>query len=152
MGWLSDQNDKADTLIREVAELLVPAGETLLGAAYANQQSTFSVKLFVLGVTEQHLIIQRVDRKWKPEGAVVIATPGEVEVGNIFSEGAQWTLGDKDMQLRFTARGEKYKLNILGGNLLENVLSSEGQAVGLNALADFLRRAKQSWSGLAKSG
>lgn len=144
MGWLSDQNAKADALIRGVAEPLVPAGESLLGAAYANQQSTFSTKLFVVAVTEQHLIIQQVDRKWKTDGAPVIATPAEVEVGNIFSEGAAFTLGDKDRQLRFTAKGEKYKLNILGGNLLENVLAGDGQLGGLDALVAFLRRAKQS--------
>lgn len=142
MGWLSDRNAQADALIRGVADPLVPAGETLLGAAYANQQSTFSTKLFVLGVTEQHLIIQQVDRKWKSDGAPVVVTPSEVEVGNIFSEGAAFTLGDKDHQLRFTARGEKYKLNILGGNLLENALAGDGQLGGLDALVAFLRRAR----------
>ena len=145
MGWMGDQKAKADVMIRSVAAPLVPPGETLLGAAYANQQSTFGgVKLYVLGVTEEHLIIQRVDRKWNADGAAVVVAPGEVEVGNIFSDGAQWTLGDQDMQLRFGARGEKYKLNILGGNLLENALAGDGQKHGLDALVGFLRRAKQS--------
>lgn len=145
MGWFSNQNAKADAMLAEVAGQIVPPGETLLGASFANQQNTFStkLKLFVIGVTEQHLLIQPVDRKWKPDGPAVALTPDEVEVGNIFSEGAMLSLGDKDRQLRFTARGEKYKLNILGGNILENALASAGQKQGLDALIAFLQRAKQ---------
>jgi hypothetical protein len=144
MGWLADRNDQADALMAAAVTPLVPAGDTLLGAAYANQSGGLSSKLFVLGVTEQHLIIQQVDRKWQPKAPAVVVTAGEVEVDNIFSEGAAFALGDKDSQLRFRTRGERYKLNILGGNLLENALAGDGQLRGLGAVVDFLRRAKAS--------
>jgi hypothetical protein len=144
MGWLADRNDQADALMTATVTPLVPPGETLLGAAYTTQPGSFSAKLFVLGVTEQHLIIQQVDRKWQVKDAAVVVTPAEVEVDNIFSEGAALALGDKDTQLRFRTRGEKYKLSILGGNMLENALAGDGQLQGLNAIVDFLRRAKHS--------
>ena len=143
MGWLADRNDQADALMTAAVAPSVPNGENLLGAAYANQSGTFSATLFVLGVTEQHLIIQQVDRKWQAKRAAVVVTPAEVEVDNIFSEGAGLALGDKDTQLRFRTRGEKYKLNILGGNVLENALAGDGQLQGLAAVVDFLRRAQR---------
>lgn len=143
MGWLADRNDQADALMTATVTPLVPPGESLLGAAFANQSGGLSSKLYVLGVTEQHLIIQQVDRKWHAKDAAVVVKTAEIEVDNIFSEGARLTLGDKDSQLRFRARGEKYKLNILGGNMLENALASDGHLQGLNAVVDFLRRAKR---------
>ena len=77
MGWLADRNDQADALMAAAVAPSVPNGENLLGAAYANQSGTFSAKLFVLGVTEQHLIIQQVDRKWQAKDAAVVVTAAE---------------------------------------------------------------------------
>lgn len=141
MGWMADKQAEAAAMIRAVIEPSVPAGETLQGAVYANKKSSFSTKLYAIGVTEQHILIQPVDRKWKPDGPVVIATAGEVQVGNIFSEGATWTLSDKDMEIRFKAKGEDYKLFVLGGTMIENALAGSGQVDGLGALVGFLRTA-----------
>jgi len=141
MGWMSDKQAEAAKLIRAVIEPSVPAGETLRGAVYANKKSSFSAKLYAIGVTDQHILIQPVDRKWKPDGAVVVATAAEVEVGNIFSEGATWTLSDKDMEIRFKAKGEDYKLLVLGGTMIEDALAGSGQVDGLGALVGFLRTA-----------
>ena len=71
MGWMSDKQAEAAKMIRAVIEPSVPAGETLRGAVYANKKSSFSAKLYAIGVTDQHLLIQPIDRKWKPEGAPV---------------------------------------------------------------------------------
>ena len=141
MGWMADKQADAAALIRAVLEPSVPAGETLRGAVYANKKSSFSVKLFAIGVTDEHIIIQPVDRKWKPEGAPVIATAPELQVGNIFSDGATWTLSDKDQEIRFKAKGEDYKLLVLGGTMLENSLAGSDQVDGLGALVAFLRTA-----------
>jgi len=92
-------------------------------------------------VTDQHIIIQPVDRKWKPEGAPVIATAAELQVGNIFSDGAMWSLSDKDQEIRFKAKGEDYKLLVLGGTIIENTLAGTDQVDGLGALVAFLRTA-----------
>lgn len=141
MGWMSDKQAEAAKLIRAVLEPSVPAGETLNGAVYANKKSSFSAKLYAIGVTDQHILIQPVDRKWKPDGAIVIATADELQVGNIFSDGATWTLSDKDQEIRFKAKGEDYKLLVLGGTMLENALAGGDQVDGLGALVAFLRRA-----------
>ena len=141
MGWMSDKQAQAAALIRGVLEPSVPPGETLTGTVYANKKSSFSAKLYALGVTDQHLLIQEVDRKWKPVGTPVIATADELKVGNIFSDGATWTLSDKDQEIRFEAKGQDYKLLVLGGNMLENALAGSDQVDGLGALVEFLRRA-----------
>ncbi|HZI45396.1 MAG TPA: hypothetical protein VFD53_09260 [Ilumatobacter sp.] len=141
MGWMSDKQAQAAALIRGVLEPSVPPGETLTGTVYANKKSSFSAKLYALGVTDEHLLIQEVDRKWKPVGAPVIATAGELKVGNIFSDGATWTLSDKDQEIRFEAKGQDYKLLVLGGNMLENALAGSDQVDGLGALVEFLRKA-----------
>jgi hypothetical protein len=138
---MADKQAEAAALIRAVLEPSVPAGETLRGAVYANKKSSFSAKLFAIGVTDEHIIIQPVDRKWKPEGAPVIATAPELQVGNIFSDGATWTLSDKDQEIRFKAKGEDYKLLVLGGTMLENSLAGSDQVDGLGALVAFLRTA-----------
>jgi hypothetical protein len=140
MGW-SDKQAQAAELIKQALEPSVPAGEALAGCVYATQSGTFSNKLFAIGVTDQHLLIQQVDRKWKPSAPVVVATADEIEVGNIFSNGAKWTLTDKDREIRFKAKGEKYKLNVLGGNMIEDKLAGGAQADGLQTLARFLQTA-----------
>jgi len=141
MGWMSDKQAETATRLRAVVDPQVPAGETLRGAVYATKPSTFSAKLFAVGVTDQHLLVQEIDRKWKPVGAALVATAGEIKVGNIFSDGAKWSLGDKDQEIRFEAKGQDYKLMVLGGTLLENALAGGDQVDGLQALVAFLRTA-----------
>lgn len=140
MGW-SDKQAQAAELIMQALQPSVPAGEALAGCVYATQSGTFSNKLFAVGVTEHHLVIQQVDRKWKPVEPPILAAPSDIKLGNIFSEGAEWTLGEKDMEIRFEAKGEKYKLSVLGGNMLENKLAGKDGVAGLEALAAFLRSA-----------
>jgi hypothetical protein len=140
---MSDKQEQMAEIIRGVVEPSVPAGETLTGAVYGNKRSSFSTKLYAVGTTEQHLLIQEVDRKWRPVGDAVVATPDEVEVGNIFSEGAMWTLSGKDQEIRFKAKGQDYKMAVLGGTMFENKLAGGAQVDGLQALVGFLRSAKQ---------
>ncbi len=145
MGWLADKNQQADEMMHRVIAPGVPSGETLRGAVYAHQQGTFSTKLYVIGVTEHHLLLQPVDRKMQPNAPVIALHAGEIEVGNIFGEGAGLLAydGKKGQEIRFNARGEKYKLMSLGGNFLENRLAGDGQLAGLTALAEFLRTAQR---------
>jgi hypothetical protein len=97
--------------------------------------------LFAVGVSDQHLLVQEIDRKWKPVGTALVATAGEIKVGNIFSDGAKWSLSDKDQEIRFEAKGQDYKLMVLGGTLFENALAGGEQVDGLQALVAFLRTA-----------
>jgi hypothetical protein len=139
MGWFGDKNAEAAARLRSTLGPLVPAGESLAGCVYATQQSTFSVSMYAIGVTEQHLIIQPIDRKWKLNGSPVLATRDEIDVGNLFSDGAFWSTGAKSQQMRFTVRGEKYEFWMMGGNWVENKLGGDEQAQGVTVLYDFLR-------------
>ena len=143
MGWMADKQAEAAAMLQALIEPLVPHGETLVGCVHATKRGRMSAKLFAVGVTDQHLILQEVDRKWKPDGTPVIVTPGQIEVGNVFSEGAMFSLSDKDQEIRFKAAGEDYKLMVLGGTLVENALAGGAQVDGLQALAGFLRQAKR---------
>jgi hypothetical protein len=144
MGWMSDKQDQAAAMLRDVIEPSVPAGETLAGCVYGTKRGTFSAKLYALGVTDRHLVIQEVDRKWRPVGDAVVAAPADVTVGNIFADGAAWSLSNKDQEIRFQARGQDYKLMVLGGTLIENALAGAAQVDGLQALVGFLRTARQA--------
>lgn len=143
MGWMSDKQAEAADRLRAVIAPNVPTGETLVGCVHATRRSTFSAKLYALGVTDRHLLIQEVDRKWQPAGAPVVVAPQEVAVGNIFGEGATLSLGSKDQEIRFTAAGQDYKLMVLGGTLMENALAGTDQVDGLQALVAFLRSARR---------
>ena len=80
MGWMADKQAETATRLRAVIDPQVPAGETLRGAVYATKPSTFSAKLYAVGVTDQHLLVQEIDRKWKPVGAApVIARTASME-------------------------------------------------------------------------
>ena len=93
-------------------------------------------------MTDQHLVIQEIDRKWKPVGdARWSPPPARCKVGNIFSDGTKWTLSDKDQEIRFEAKGQDFKLMVLGGTLLGNALAGGEQVDGLQALVTFLRTA-----------
>ncbi len=75
--------------MQELVEDAMPEGDTLVGAVHAHQQSTFSVKFYVVGATDQHLIVIPVDKKWRATDAapIVPAIPDEIDVGNLFDEG-----------------------------------------------------------------
>jgi hypothetical protein len=144
MGWMADKQQEADARLAAAVAASVPAGETLQGVALASRQSTFSAKVYAMAVTEHHLILQHVDRKLAPTATAVVVRADEIEVGNVFQEGAGLGgIGQKGQELRFSARGEKYKLMALGGNLVENALASDAQLAGLGAVVDFLRRAER---------
>lgn len=142
MGWISDRQDEATRRVVEQLLPSVPRGETLRGAVLANQQKAFAANLMAVGVTERHLIVQPVTRKYEANGPAVVASREEIVVGNLFSEGAALSVGRKGQELRFTAQGQSFKLMALGGNLLENMLASDSQLGGLAAVIEFLRSAR----------
>lgn len=142
MGWISDRQDETTRRVAEQLLASVPPGETLCGVVLANQQKTFSASLMAVGVTERHLIVQPVTRKYEANGPAVVAPREQIVVGNLFSEGAAFSVGRKGQELRFTAQGQSFKLMVLGGNLLENMLASESHLGGLAAVIEFLRSAR----------
>jgi hypothetical protein len=147
MGIWANSQEEAHRKMQELVEDVMPEGDTLAGAVHAHQQSTFSVKFYVIGATDHHLIVIPVDKKWRAtDAAPIVLRPDEIDVGNLFDEGrstlSKLSLSEKGQELRFTARGEKYKFKVLGGTLIENALASGGQVEGLTAVVEFLRAAK----------
>lgn len=148
MGMWANSQEEAHRKMQELIEDAMPEGDTLAGAVHAHQQSTFSAKFYVIGATDHHLIVHPVDKKWRAtDAAPIVLRPEEIDVGNLFDEGrslmSHLSLSEKGQEIRFTARGEKYKFKVLGGTLIENALASGGQVEGLTAVVEFLRRAKR---------
>ena len=148
MGIWANSQEEAHRKMQELVEDAMPEGDTLVGAVHAHQQSTFSVKFYVVGATDNHLIVIPVDKKWRAtDAAPIVLRPDEIDVGNLFDEGrsrlSQLSLSEKGQELRFAARGEKYKFKVLGGTLIENALASGGQIEGLTAVVEFLRGANR---------
>ena len=129
--------------------LLVP-GEVLHGTIVANQQKTFSATLYLVGTTDRRIIMQPVDRKRQPNGQPSSFGMNDITNTSVFamaheaaSRGEKvatflTTSGDR---IKFDAGGEKWKLMTLGGNMLENTLSTEDQSDGLEAFVNFLSAA-----------
>jgi hypothetical protein len=148
MGVWANSQEEAHRKMQELVEEKMPPGDTLVGAVHAHQQSTFSVKFFVIGATDNHLIVIPVDKKWRATDAeAIVLRPDEIDVGNLFTEGegrmSSLLMSDKGNQVRFEARGQKYKFQILGGTMIENALASGGQIEGLTAVIEFLRGARR---------
>lgn len=148
MGIWANSQEEAHRKMQELVEDVMPEGDTLVGAVHASQQSTFSVKFFVIGATDHHLIVIPVDKRWRAtDKEAIILRPDEIDVGNLFTEGegrmSSLLMSSKGNQVRFEARGQKYKFEILGGTMIENALASGGQIEGLTAVMDFLSSARR---------
>lgn len=148
MGIWANSQEEAHRKMQELVEEKMPDGDTLVGAIHAHQQSTFSVKFYVVGATDHHLLVIPVDKKWRAtDKEAIILRPDEIDVGNLFTEGegrmSSLLMSDKGNQIRFEARGEKYKFQVLGGTLMQNALASGGQIEGLTAVMEFLSAAKR---------
>jgi hypothetical protein len=150
MGKWADMQEDAHRKIYEAVEDAAPPGDTLIGAIHASTQSAFSVKFLGIGATDNHLIILPLNKRWKPtnEPAIVLR-PDELEVDTVFESRAgvkgflALNADDRGAQLRFSARGKKYKVEAMGGTMVENALTSGGQVDGLTAVVDFLRAAQR---------
>ncbi len=66
MGVWANSQEESHRKMQELVEDAMPDGDTLVGAINAQQQSAFSVKFHVVGVTDQHLIVIPVDKRGGP--------------------------------------------------------------------------------------
>ncbi len=141
MGFMANKWAETDALLKAaIAPNL--GGEQLVGCVHAIRQGKMSAKVFAIGITPEHLVIVEVDRKMRPgNDAPTKLKASEITVGNLFGEGAGWSIGQKDQEIRFTARGEKHRYMVMGGNMVENALTGAEQVSGLNAFVEFLRGA-----------
>ena len=78
MGVWANSQEESHRKMQELVEDAMPDGDTLVGAINAQQQSAFSVKFHVVGVTDQHLIVIPVDKRWRATDAEPIVLRPEM--------------------------------------------------------------------------
>ena len=144
--------DPAEALVPQIEALLEP-GEALGGCVIATEQSTFSGSMVVLAVTDQHLILQKFDRKLQPKDDPTSIRPSEL--ARLSSDGAGhgwWTATASimdgaalEVKLETTA-GEKRKVTMMrgGGGMFGKLGGGEMQQDGIEALAAWLTAADPS--------
>lgn len=140
--------DPAEVVTPVIDALLAP-GEQLQGWCLATEQSTFSGHTTVLGVTDQRLVVQAVDRKFRPKDAVLSIRPDELAGASTDDAGSNWwtataaIMDSAALTLKLeTTSGEKRKLTMMRGTGMFGKLGGgETQQQGIEALAEWLRAA-----------
>lgn len=145
MGWIERGWEELSHRLRLALEPY-REGEELVGVVHANQPALFSTQLYAIGVTPTRLLLLPLDRRHAATGKPIALRAGDIEASAIWGWGGSvgdWLSASAGQQVRFTAGGTKYKLMVLGGNLLEDALSGPSQKSGLEALLEFLLAAKR---------
>jgi hypothetical protein len=140
--------DPAELVLPILDGLLAP-DESLRGWCLATEQSTFSGHTTVVGVTDQRLLLQAVDRKFRPKDAPLAIAPAELAAAKADGAGHDWwtataaIMDSAALTVRLeTTGGEKRKLTMMRGTgLLGNAGNGDAQQQGIEALADWLRAA-----------
>jgi len=142
---------------KDPAELVVPIvdslltdGEQLRGWCLATEQSAFSGHTSVVGVTDQRLLVQAVDRKFRAKDALLSIRPDELAKASADGAGGGWWTASEaildatalTVKLETTA-GDQRKLTLMrgGGGMLGKLGGGEAQQSGIDALAEWLRAA-----------
>jgi hypothetical protein len=136
-------------LVVSIVDSLLADGEQLRGWCLATEQSTFSGHTTVLAVTDQRLLLQAVDRKFRPKDDALSIRPGELAKARADDAGGNWwtaTAAIMDaaaLTLKLeTVGGEKRKLTMMrGGGMFGKLGGGEAQQQGIEAVAEWLRAA-----------
>jgi hypothetical protein len=142
---------------KDPAEVVLPLlqpllgdGEELRGWCLATEQSTFSGHTTVIGVTDQRLLVQAVDRKFRAKDELVAIRPDELARASADGAGGGWwtaseaILDATALTLKLeTTSGAKRKLTMMrgGGGTFGKLGGGEAQQQGIDALAEWLRAA-----------
>jgi hypothetical protein len=138
-----DKKREADVRIRAVIEPFVQPGEALVGCLMATAKSSFSAKMYAIGVTDQRLIMVQVDRKFEPKGEPVSVRPDDIVKSSVdgFGGGPRHFLTEDLGDIRVDTTDEKYKLLMMGGGL-DQMFVGDGQMAGKQAFLEFLHAAR----------
>src|SRR3954451_22738921 len=142
---------------KDPAELVVPIvqsmlgdGEQLRGWCLATEQSTFSGHTTILAVTDQRLLLQAVDRKFRPKDDALSIRPGELSKASADGAGSAWwtatavVMDAAALTVKLeTTGGAKRKLTMMrgGDGMFAKLGGGEAQQQGIAALAEWLRTA-----------
>ncbi len=138
-----EKKREADVRIQAAIEPFVTAGETLVGCLMATAKSSFSAKMFAIGVTDQRLIMALVDRKLEPKGEPVTIRAADIVKSSVdgFGGGLRHFLTEDLGDIRVDTKDEKYKLMMMGGGM-DQMFVGEGQMAGKQAFLEFLHAAR----------
>ena len=146
MGFFADRWEEASRrLIDAVTPHLAP-GEQLVGIVHVTQPKTFSADVYAVGVTADRLIVLPVNRKLQPDGDPISVRREDITKASVWGHGGSardLASLTADQQLRFATADRSFKLNVLGGTLLEDSLSGPTQRSGLEELIAFLLSASR---------
>ena len=142
---------------KDPAEVVLPLlqpmlsdGEQLRGWCLATEQSAFSGHTTVLAVTDQRLLLQPVDRKYRAKGDALTIRPGELAKASADDAGGGWwnatapIMDNVAVILKLeTTTGEKRKLTMArgGDGMIGKLAGGDAQQQGIEALAEWLRAA-----------
>jgi hypothetical protein len=142
---------------KDPAEVVLPLlqpmlsdGEQLRGWCLATEQSTFSGHTTVLAITDQRLLLQAVDRKFRAKDEALSIPPGELAKASADGAGGGWWTASEaildatalTVKLETTA-GATRKLTLMrgGSGMFGKLGGGEAQQQGIDALAAWLRAA-----------
>jgi hypothetical protein len=147
----------ARAMPKDLAEVVVPVveslladGEQLRGWCVATEQSAFSGHPTIVAVTDQRLLLQSVDRKFRPKDDVLAIRAGELATASADGAGGGWwtataaIMDSTALTLKLeTTGGAKRKLTMMrgGGGMFGKLGGGEEQQQGIDALAEWLRAA-----------
>jgi len=134
-------------LVAPLLQSLVDDGETVRGWCLATEQSAFSGHTTVVGITDQRLLVQAVDRKFRPKDDLLAIRPGELARASSDGAGHGWWTASEaildatalTLQLE-TTNGIKRKLTMMRGGPgpFGTLGGGEAQQHGIEALAEWL--------------
>ncbi len=137
-------------LVLPIVQSLLGDGEQLRGWCLATEQSAFSGHTSIVAVTDRRLLVQAVDRKFRPKGDALAILPGELARAQADGAGSAWwtatavVMDAAALTVKLeTTTGEKHKLTMMrGGSGMFGALGGgEAQQQGIDALAEWLRAA-----------
>ncbi|MDP2290745.1 MAG: hypothetical protein Q8M22_06115 [Actinomycetota bacterium] len=140
-----DSQQRAFGAVHGYMQSLFPPEDPMVGAFLGNQSKTFSNQMYAVAVSTHLMAIQPLDRKMQPSAPVTWLRAVDITAAAIWGEGGgfrEWMAQNSEFELRFTtAAGEKYKILALGGWTMSKMMG-EQYILGLQAVADWLARAR----------
>jgi hypothetical protein len=135
-------------LVVPIVQSLLAEGEQLRGWCLATEQSTFSGHTTIVAVTAQRVLLQAVDRKFRPKDDPLSIRTGELTKASADGAGSAWwtatavVMDAAALTVKLeTTGGAKRKLTMMrgGDGMFGKLGGGEAQQQGIAALAEWLR-------------
>jgi hypothetical protein len=143
--------DELGRRLRAALEPLLEPGEQLRGACVATQVGMFRGQMVALGATDRRLLVQGIDRQFRPKDEPLLIGPGEVTSASIEGGGGDYSGSWEDLGAMVmnaaavavklkTTSGAKRKLSMMRGGtgMLGKLGGGESQGRGVEALGEWL--------------